>query len=165
MDLWRYQRGKVRYFWDLWFFGNETANIRPYRSISKEHDIKAADKMHYCRAVTSQHILYYCTYYSVSLICTVHTVTSHVFPVSHVEVTSSTLTAHHSHLEYIQVFFHTSDSHSLILKLCESDVWRNTWIYSKCEWWIVNVEDVTSTWETEKTCDVTVCTVHVSDTE
>ena len=40
--------------------------------------------------VTSQHILYYCTYYSVSLTCTVHTVTSHVFPVSPVEVSSST---------------------------------------------------------------------------
>ena len=40
--------------------------------------------------VTSQHILCYCTYYSVSLTCTVHTVTSHVFPVSHVEVSSST---------------------------------------------------------------------------
>jgi len=40
--------------------------------------------------VTSQHILYYCTYYSVSLTCTVDTVTSHAFPVSHVDVSSST---------------------------------------------------------------------------
>ena len=42
--------------------------------------------------VTSQHILYYCTYYSVSLTCTVHSV-YHMFsllPVTHVEVSSST---------------------------------------------------------------------------
>ena len=56
--------------------------------------------------VTSQHILYYCTYYSVSLTCTVHcTIDIHtlyvpyMFPVSDVEVSSST-SVHHtcSHL-------------------------------------------------------------------
>ena len=50
--------------------------------------------------VTSQHVLYYCTYYSVSFTCTVHCTyyiyrtlyTVHVpcFPVSDVEVSSST---------------------------------------------------------------------------
>ena len=44
----------------------------------------------YFNSVTSQQILYYCTYYSVSLTCTVYTVTSQVFPVSPVEVSSST---------------------------------------------------------------------------
>ena len=48
---WNFPHGiTLKALWDLWFFGNEAANIRPYRSISKEHDIKAADKMHYCRA-------------------------------------------------------------------------------------------------------------------
>ena len=48
---WNFPHGiTLKALWDLWFFGNEAANIRPYRSISKEHDIKVADKMHYCRA-------------------------------------------------------------------------------------------------------------------
>jgi hypothetical protein len=48
---WNFPHGiTLKALWDLWFFGNKAENIRPYRLISKEHDIKAADKMHYSRA-------------------------------------------------------------------------------------------------------------------
>ena len=65
--------------------------------------------------VTSQHVLYYCTYYSVSLTCTVHCtycIYCTCFPVSQFEASSSTsvhsclFTHVHTLLKHSQVHIH-----------------------------------------------------------
>jgi len=49
---WNFPRGiTLKALWDLWFFGNADENIRPYRLINKEFDVKVNDKMHYSRAI------------------------------------------------------------------------------------------------------------------
>ena len=42
--------------WDLWFFGDQDTGIRPYRLISKVHDIQ---KMHYMRYTRAKSIIHF----------------------------------------------------------------------------------------------------------
>ena len=61
----------------------------------------------------------YCTLYILYITCSW---SSRCSWVSHFNLTHTSLSVH-SHLEHIQVFIHTSDSHSLILKLSSPSAW------------------------------------------
>ena len=69
----------------------------------------------YSNGVTSQHALYYCTYYSVSLTCTVHSV-HHMF--SHFPM----LTFHLQHLFTLSQTSHSVHSHLYILFKCSHHI-------------------------------------------
>jgi hypothetical protein len=55
---WRFPHGiTVKAMWDLWFFGDRSTGIRPYRALSKSADVARQDQMMYRRAeVTMQYI-------------------------------------------------------------------------------------------------------------
>ncbi|KAE8893983.1 hypothetical protein PF003_g21836 [Phytophthora fragariae] len=42
-------RASVKAIWNLWFFGDKDAGIRPYRLLSKQHDIKPEHRMRHSR--------------------------------------------------------------------------------------------------------------------
>ncbi|KAF4144331.1 hypothetical protein GN958_ATG01933 [Phytophthora infestans] len=42
-------RANVKTMWNLWFFGDRGAKIRPYRQLSKQHDVSAAHRMRHSR--------------------------------------------------------------------------------------------------------------------
>ncbi|ETP10191.1 hypothetical protein F441_14113, partial [Phytophthora nicotianae CJ01A1] len=39
----------VKQLWNLWFFGNKDSGIRPYKLLSKQHDIKRSHQMRHSR--------------------------------------------------------------------------------------------------------------------
>ncbi|KUF82947.1 hypothetical protein AM587_10002300 [Phytophthora nicotianae] len=41
---------RVKQLWNLWFFGNKDSGIRPYKLLSKQHDIKRSHQMRHSRA-------------------------------------------------------------------------------------------------------------------
>lgn len=48
---WRFPKGTtVKKLWDLWYYGDRNAGIRPYRLINRRLDIKKEDSMMYSRA-------------------------------------------------------------------------------------------------------------------
>jgi hypothetical protein len=48
---WSFPRGiTVKKLWDLWYFGDQSTGIRPYRLINKKFDVCARDEMMYSRA-------------------------------------------------------------------------------------------------------------------
>ena len=50
---WRFPRGiTVKKLWDLWYYGDRSTGIRPYRLINKKWDINSKDNMMYSRAQT-----------------------------------------------------------------------------------------------------------------
>ena len=75
----------------------------------------------YCSSVTSQHVLYYCTYYSVSLTCTVHCTygiycTLYMFPCFPVSHVCHMLKLHLQHLfTHVHTLLAITSAHSLSL--------------------------------------------------
>ncbi|KAF1782451.1 hypothetical protein GQ600_15013 [Phytophthora cactorum] len=48
----------VKQMWNLWFFGNKDTGIRPYKLLSKQHDIQPNHQMRHSRVQkATQHIV------------------------------------------------------------------------------------------------------------